>query len=107
MAEFGRPSAASSTVSSSTNKDSIGTFSGILRSNRSPRRVQSEEFGELIGNGQLRHDTDSFIDEENDSTGASSARSQPANPTQPKVAQLNRAGSQIVNTNKSIDSSEL
>lgn len=94
MAEFGhgRPSAASSTISSSTNKDSIDTFSGKLRGG--PRRVQSEELGELIGNGQLRHDIDSLADEEDESMGTtSSAKSQQLNPTQPKISEIVRSGS--------------
>lgn len=93
MAEFvkNRPSAASSTASS--NKDSIGTFSGVLRGGRGPRRVQSDEIGDLISNGQPRHDIDSLVDEEDDTTEAGSAQSQPINQTQPKVPALTRSGS--------------
>lgn len=103
MAEFAsRPSAASSIVSS--NKDSIGTFNGGMRG----RRIQSEELGELI-NGQTRHDADSLIDEENESTSAISAQSQPTNSTQPKYVERVRTGSQRVSRSKfsTSESSEL
>lgn len=70
----------------------------MLRGGR-PRRVQSEELGELIGNGQPRHDVDSLLDEEDESTGGS-AKSQPTNSTQPRPSELVRSGSQRASRSK-------
>lgn len=94
MSEFTNNRRSVDSSIASSNKDPIETLTGMLRGGaKTPRRVQNEELGEFIGNGQPRHD--SLADEEDDTTTeASSAQSQPVNPTQPKILpELIRTGS--------------